>query len=430
MKFKKILLILLILIIFTTISTVNAIDTNTTTELNTANNTASFDKISNIDNTKNELSLIEDSENLSNTNENKLSDSLDNIKIELRGDDYYEYNSNGYTISTYISNIQYENNANYYLNLLIYNKNHNLVFNSTKEVKKSHVYADGTEFNVNIPGGSYTTILTLKMVQTLFSKQYTQTSKSFKYTIYLESKSEHDTYMYDDSESEKTEIVKIKAPKIKVKYKSKKYYFNVALKYKNGHPIKYKYVTLKIWTGKKFKKYKLTTNSKGVIKFSTKRLKLGTHKVKISYEDWNTVPGYYGVKYSKIIVKKDIVKKTKTHTSKSTTKKKKGSNWKSVTLKIKSPSSYYFACKKLKNGDKIETVYSLGGQYSKGVYAQIMDYDYPIHTKIKKVKFYFKKAGHVKTKTVKHIKNSKYSSIGKTSLISGYTPFKATVWYK
>jgi hypothetical protein len=50
----------------------------------------------------------------------------------------------------------------------------------------------------------------------------------------------------------------------------------------------------------------------------------------------------------------------------------------------------------------------------------------PHHTKLVKVKFFFKnKKGKVKTKTVKgqggHIS---------TKLIKGYTPYKATVWYK
>ena len=50
----------------------------------------------------------------------------------------------------------------------------------------------------------------------------------------------------------------------------------------------------------------------------------------------------------------------------------------------------------------------------------------PHHTKLVKVKFFFKnKKGKVKTKTVKgtggHIS---------TKLIKNYTPYKATVWYK
>lgn len=50
----------------------------------------------------------------------------------------------------------------------------------------------------------------------------------------------------------------------------------------------------------------------------------------------------------------------------------------------------------------------------------------PHHTKLVKVKFYFKNANkNVKTKTVKG--NSAHIS---TSLINGYKPYKAKVWYK
>ena len=49
----------------------------------------------------------------------------------------------------------------------------------------------------------------------------------------------------------------------------------------------------------------------------------------------------------------------------------------------------------------------------------------PHHTKLVKVKFFFKNNnGKVKTKTVKG--NSAHSS---TKLIKGYVPYKATVWY-
>ncbi len=49
----------------------------------------------------------------------------------------------------------------------------------------------------------------------------------------------------------------------------------------------------------------------------------------------------------------------------------------------------------------------------------------PHHTKLVKVKFFFKnKKGKIKTKTVK----GKGAHIS-TKLINGYTPYKATVWY-
>ncbi len=91
---------------------------------------------------------------------------------------------------------------------------------------------------------------------------------------------------------------------------------------------------------------------------------------------------------------------------------------------------------KLSNGDAIAgyVEYSGNMQFDKGVgvTAWYLGNGYngdiePHHTKLVKAKFFFKnKKGKVKTKTVKgngggHIR---------TNLIKGYTPYKATVWYK
>lgn len=90
---------------------------------------------------------------------------------------------------------------------------------------------------------------------------------------------------------------------------------------------------------------------------------------------------------------------------------------------------------KLKNGDAIAGYVSYDGNmmFDKGTGVTAwyigcgIDGDMePHHTKFVKVKFFFKnKKGKVKTKTVKgsgaHIS---------TSLINGYTPYKAKVWYK
>lgn len=90
---------------------------------------------------------------------------------------------------------------------------------------------------------------------------------------------------------------------------------------------------------------------------------------------------------------------------------------------------------KLKNGDAIAGYVSYDGNMmfdqGTGVTAWYigtgLDGDMePHHTKFVKAKFFFKnKKGKVKTKTVKgsgaHIS---------TSLIKGYTPYKAKVWYK
>ncbi len=87
--------------------------------------------------------------------------------------------------------------------------------------------------------------------------------------------------------------------------------------------------------------------------------------------------------------------------------------------------------KKLKNGDYIDTVYETEyRQYDPGVYAQANGggLTNAKHTKLLKAKFYFKnkKTGKIITKTSKKVK---YSTI-KVKPIKGYTPYKATVWYK
>lgn len=90
---------------------------------------------------------------------------------------------------------------------------------------------------------------------------------------------------------------------------------------------------------------------------------------------------------------------------------------------------------KLKSGDAIAgyVEYSGNMQFDKGTGVTTWyvgngingDLE-PHHTKLVKVKFFFKnKKGKVKTKTVKG--NSAHIS---TKLIKGYTPYKATVWYK
>lgn len=90
---------------------------------------------------------------------------------------------------------------------------------------------------------------------------------------------------------------------------------------------------------------------------------------------------------------------------------------------------------KLKSGDAIAgyVEYSGNMQFDKGTGVTTWyvgngnngDLE-PHHTKLVKVKFFFKnKNGKVKTKTVKG--NGAHIS---TNLIKGYTPYKATVWYK
>lgn len=58
---------------------------------------------------------------------------------------------------------------------------------------------------------------------------------------------------------------------------------------------------IKVYTGKKYKTYKVTTNSKGIAKINTKALKKGKHKVVISSYNKNYSVSKKGVL---IIIKK------------------------------------------------------------------------------------------------------------------------------
>lgn len=91
----------------------------------------------------------------------------------------------------------------------------------------------------------------------------------------------------------------------------------------------------------------------------------------------------------------------------------------------------FFPIKRLKNGDYINTVYETKyRQYDPGVYVELSSggLELPKHSKLVKAKFYFKnkKTGKVITKTSNKVK---YQYI-KVKPVKGYSPYKATVWYK
>ena len=73
-----------------------------------------------------------------------------------------------------------------------------------------------------------------------------------------------------------------KAPKVVAKQKASKD-FKVTVKNKiNKKAVKNCKVIVKVYTGKKYKKYTIKTDKKGVAKLNTKILKKGTHKVEVS----------------------------------------------------------------------------------------------------------------------------------------------------
>lgn len=93
-------------------------------------------------------------------------------------------------------------------------------------------------------------------------------------------------------------ITTVYAPVVKNKYKSNKY-FKVTVKNKaSGKVISGLYLKIKVYTGKKYKTYKVKTNSKGIVQINTKSLKKGSHKVVIT-----TTSKKYSVKKSGYFIK-------------------------------------------------------------------------------------------------------------------------------
>ena len=194
------------------------------------------------------------------------------------------------------------------------------------------------------------------------------------------------------------------APSVQVKSKSSQY-FQVYVYDGDGEWISNHKLTIKVWTGKTAKKYTIKTNRYGVAKFNTKKLKVGTHKVKIlcpagSYFKKSTAT-------SKIVVKKKIPEHA-------------------IKIKIKESKYNYGVSRSLKYGDQLKSliaksdnIVKITTENSKGA-----------HFKIKKVKFFFKnkKTGKIKTIKVYKSKFNEYRCLATTKLLSGYTPYKAKVW--
>ncbi|MEE1337303.1 hypothetical protein, partial [Methanobrevibacter sp.] len=76
--------------------------------------------------------------------------------------------------------------------------------------------------------------------------------------------------------------LKISAPKITAYYKESKKY-NIAIKNRESKkPMKNIKVVIKVFTGKKYKKYSLKTDKKGIVGFNMKSLSKGKHNVVIN----------------------------------------------------------------------------------------------------------------------------------------------------
>ena len=185
-----------------------------------------------------------------------------------------------------------------------------------------------------------------------------------------------------------------------VKYSTSKKKFKIRFLDTKGHALNNTVIKLKI----NGKKYKIRTNAHGIVKIKSIRFKVGKTKITA----YNPASGEIR-KIPVVVLKRGIHK---------------------VKVRI-DDSTIYHPSKKLKNGDRIYTVYSSEyKQYNPGVYIESSagGREYPKHTKLIKAKIFFKnkRTGQVITKVSSKVR---YHTI-KVNMIRGYSPYKATVWYR
>ena len=167
-------------------------------------------------------------------------------------------------------------------------------------------------------------------------------------------------------------------------------------------------VTLKVYTGKKYKKVTVKTNSKGVATYQTKKLSVGNHKIVVSATD-----SRYNFNTLQSSVK--VVKQT---ALKITAKKKTVEEGASLSITVKNKKT-----KKPVNGVKIKLLISNGKTYK------------TVTLKTKKVGKYKGVCGYrtnklsVGTHKVKIMPaNIKYSGFASSSMKITKTAKKAPAW--
>lgn len=187
----------------------------------------------------------------------------------------------------------------------------------------------------------------------------------------------------------------VDADQVSVVYKKNNYFKVKVEDDKKDKPVSKINIKLKIYTGSKSKTYTVKTNSKGIAKFNTKNLKLGSHKVVITSGD----DKYTIKKSSKIFVGKLHKKVMKVNTVK--------------TLKNKDKIKVYVKHK----SDEKEVKVKFKGKTK--------------YTKILKVKFYFKNkyTGKIKTKIdYAEFEDGKWEWPDEDCSYK-YVPIKVKVWY-
>lgn len=285
MKFKKIILITLLLLAIFTIGAVSAADDNATEE------------VINIENDDRAIDLDEKS----------TEDTTDNDEI-LRLDE----RSNETTLTTKEYNI--------------FSTEHDVVLSdsNTKKltVKPIKVYANekftysvkltdndgpisGEELELVIFDGEnycteYNAITNYNGIATF----YMNGESIGTYDISVEGDDVWEDSYIKVIENPKTKTV-VKAPKVTAYYKVNKY-FKVAVK-KGGKAVKNLKLNVKVYTGSKYKNFVIKTNKKGVAQLSTKKFKIGSHKVTIISKNSKCKFS----KTSKIVIKKKNTSKYK-----------------------------------------------------------------------------------------------------------------------
>ncbi|MCQ2970795.1 MAG: DUF3344 domain-containing protein [archaeon] len=169
---------------------------------------------------------------------------------------------------------------------------------SVKPTKLSTTYDSGKYFNIKVLDNHKKSVKGLKLKLKVFTGKryanyYVTTGSNGVASFKKASKLSIGTHKVEITTNNKNYVVKktisyikvykaktiVKAPKITVKFKKSKY-FKVNVKNKaTKKAVKNIAVKLKVFTGKKYKIYKIKTNKYGTAYLKTKYLKVGSHKV-------------------------------------------------------------------------------------------------------------------------------------------------------
>lgn len=290
MKFKKIILITLFLLTIFTIGSVSA-NENVTDGISTEQNT-------------NELETTESNlESLSITSDTELNQTSENDLLKINTEDSNKLNTyfNDENLSSSKSYPEVDEIVFLYDEVVWNNEDVKLYDVQLKDSNKKIIYG---YVDIYVDGKYYKKMNINHNKETLNLGKF----KIGKHTILVEANGDLSTTIkisviknpnYKESPSKTT----VKAPIVTAYYKANKY-FKVSIK-KNRKAVKNLKLNLKVYTGGKYKNYVIKTNKNGVAKISTKKFKVGSHKVKITSKNNK----YKVSKTSKIVIKKKSTSK-------------------------------------------------------------------------------------------------------------------------